>query len=119
MLASVTAFPPAVLPRILNPIMFVSAARVVTHPAHPVYVRIVRMSTMILEVPALVVLMRMAAVFPWTLHRSRSGILAVHAIAMVVVFRKCWKTKSENACNCKRCDARGAARGAGGGGRGE
>jgi hypothetical protein len=52
--------------------MLVVATGIVTDPSRTVDMRIVGMSVMVLEVPPVVILMRMAVVFPWPLDWSRS-----------------------------------------------
>jgi hypothetical protein len=84
-----STIPTAVFPGIVEAVVFIVAASIVTYPAGSINVRIVRVTVMILKVPALVILVRMPAILPGPLCRSSAGILAVYTIATIIVFREC------------------------------
>jgi hypothetical protein len=88
MIATESTLPPSVLPWIVDSVVPVIAARVVTDPVHAIDMRIVGVPAMILEVPALVILMGMSVIFPWTLRWGCARVLAINAIAMIVVLRE-------------------------------
>jgi hypothetical protein len=97
-LATVSTFPAAVFPRVLNAIVLIVAAGVVADPACAVYMRVVGMTAMILKVPAFVVLMQVAVVLPRPLNGRSSRILAICTVPMIVVFCECRKSENEDAC---------------------
>jgi hypothetical protein len=108
-LATVPTLPAAVFPGILNSIVLIVAPGVVTDPVRAVNMGVVGMPVMILKVPALVILMAMAVILPWSLERRSSRILAINTVGVIIVLCECGKRENEDACQSEGCNAHGSS----------